>query len=314
MATQKISQLTNYTTPLSADVVPIVDTANTTTKKVTIANLLNVLSSLFTIKDSSDTTKKVAFDVSGVTTGTTRTITIPDATTTMVGTDTTQTLSGKTIGTSTKINVSGSDATGTMYYRDASGNLTGFNGTSGQIVAFDVSGIPEAIANPSASSASDTVAGVVELATTAETTTGTDATRAVTPDGLHNMTSLAGAAWFLDEDTMSSDSATKAPSQQSVKAYVDTKVPGFGAWSTATIDGSGHQVTKDSLLLVTNASSSTIVVYSDSSSTPTTERARSQPDTAVDYRTVTVPIRKNDYYKVTGSAYGGVGYLISIGA
>ncbi|RLG44334.1 MAG: hypothetical protein DRN81_04755, partial [Thermoproteota archaeon] len=33
-------------------------------------------------------------------------------------------------------------------------------------------------------SASTTVAGVVELATTAETTTGTDATRAVTPDGL----------------------------------------------------------------------------------------------------------------------------------
>jgi len=33
-------------------------------------------------------------------------------------------------------------------------------------------------------SASDTVAGIVELATAAETTTGTDATRAVTPDGL----------------------------------------------------------------------------------------------------------------------------------
>lgn len=33
-------------------------------------------------------------------------------------------------------------------------------------------------------SASDTVAGKVELATSAETTTGTDATRAVTPDGL----------------------------------------------------------------------------------------------------------------------------------
>jgi len=72
-----------------------------------------------------------------------------------------------------------------------------------------------------AAAASDTVAGKVELATTAETTTGTDATRAVTPDGLHDMTSLAGAAWMLDEDTMSSDSATKVPSQQSVKAYVD---------------------------------------------------------------------------------------------
>lgn len=73
-------------------------------------------------------------------------------------------------------------------------------------------------------SASTSAAGLVELATTAETTTGTDATRAVTPDGLHDMTSLSGAAWFLDEDTMSSDSATKVPSQQSVKAYIDTAV------------------------------------------------------------------------------------------
>lgn len=37
---------------------------------------------------------------------------------------------------------------------------------------------------PTLAAASDTVAGKVELATAAETTTGTDATRAVTPDGL----------------------------------------------------------------------------------------------------------------------------------
>jgi hypothetical protein len=71
--------------------------------------------------------------------------------------------------------------------------------------------------------ASTTASGVVELATTAETTTGTDAARVVTPDGLHDMTSLAGAAWFLDEDTMSSDSATQVASQQSVKAYIDAQ-------------------------------------------------------------------------------------------
>jgi hypothetical protein len=74
------------------------------------------------------------------------------------------------------------------------------------------------------SAASDTAAGKVELATTAETTTGTDATRAVTPDGLHDMTSLAGAAWFLDEDDMVSDSATKVPSQQSTKAYIESEL------------------------------------------------------------------------------------------
>jgi DNA-binding beta-propeller fold protein YncE len=75
------------------------------------------------------------------------------------------------------------------------------------------------------SAASTIAAGKVELATTAETTTGTDTARAVTPAGLHGMTSLAGAAWFLDEDAMTSDSATRTVSQQSVKAYADTKQP-----------------------------------------------------------------------------------------
>lgn len=74
---------------------------------------------------------------------------------------------------------------------------------------------------PPQPAASDTVPGIAELATTAETTTGTDATRAVTPKGLHDMTSLSGAAWFKDEDNMASDSATTVPSQQSVKAYGD---------------------------------------------------------------------------------------------
>jgi hypothetical protein len=73
--------------------------------------------------------------------------------------------------------------------------------------------------------ASAILAGKVELATTAETETGTDATRAVTPDGLHDMTTLSGAAWFLDEDNMASDSAVKTASQQSIKAYADTKQP-----------------------------------------------------------------------------------------
>lgn len=37
-------------------------------------------------------------------------------------------------------------------------------------------------------------------------------------------TSLAGNGYFLDEDNMASDSATKVPSQQSVKAYVDAAI------------------------------------------------------------------------------------------
>jgi hypothetical protein len=122
MANKKIPELTAYTTPVSGDVLPINDTSNTATKKVTLDNLFNILSSLFRIKDSADTTKKVAFDVSGVTTATTRTLTVPDADITILGKDNTATVTNKTLGSGTAITL-GSDAEGDTYYRNAAGVL-----------------------------------------------------------------------------------------------------------------------------------------------------------------------------------------------
>lgn len=153
----------------------------------------------------------------------------------------TETLTNKTL-TSPQINF-GTNATGDIIYRDGSGVTSRLAiGSASQILQVSAGGIPEWIANPSASAASDTAAGIVELATTAETTTGTDATRAVTPDGLHDMTSLSGAAWFLDEDTMSSDSAVKTASQQSIKAYVDTTRSGTNGSTTRDLStASGNQ-------------------------------------------------------------------------
>lgn len=55
----------------------------------------------WSIRDNGDTTKVMQFQVSGVTTGTTRTLTVPDASTTIVGTDATQTLTNKTLTTPT---------------------------------------------------------------------------------------------------------------------------------------------------------------------------------------------------------------------
>jgi hypothetical protein len=43
-----------------------------------------------------------------------------------------------------------------------------------------------------------------------------------------NDTDVSGASWVIDEDTMTSDSATKVPTQQSVKAYVDANAGGGG--------------------------------------------------------------------------------------
>lgn len=42
--------------------------------------------------------------------------------------------------------------------------------------------------------------------------------------------SIAGASWFIDEDAMTTNSAVKVPSQQSVKAYVDAHSSSF--WTT----------------------------------------------------------------------------------
>jgi hypothetical protein len=62
-----------------------------------------VLDSEFQILDNSDPTKIAAFQASGITAGQTRTFTFPDASTTLVGTGTTQTLTDKTL-TSPTIN------------------------------------------------------------------------------------------------------------------------------------------------------------------------------------------------------------------
>lgn len=52
----------------------------------------------FTLRDDGDATKQLRLQLSGITTGTTRTITVPDESTTLVGTDATQTLTNKSIG------------------------------------------------------------------------------------------------------------------------------------------------------------------------------------------------------------------------
>jgi hypothetical protein len=64
----------------------------------------------FTLQDDGDATKQVKFEVSGVSTGTTRTLTVPNASTTLVGTDTTQTLSNKTFKATTVNSDLGTDA------------------------------------------------------------------------------------------------------------------------------------------------------------------------------------------------------------
>lgn len=72
---------------------------------VNVVNAIDYLDTLtvpdanFSIVDDADQTKVAKFQCSGISTATTRTFTLPDASTTVVGTDTTQTLTNKTLTT-----------------------------------------------------------------------------------------------------------------------------------------------------------------------------------------------------------------------
>lgn len=100
---QKISALNSLdnTTIVSADLIPVVDSSATETKKIAFSEMMNVDDSILTIHDNLDTTKKAQFQASGITAGQTRVFTLPDANTTLVGADTAQSLSNKTLITPT---------------------------------------------------------------------------------------------------------------------------------------------------------------------------------------------------------------------
>lgn len=68
-----------------------------TNKTIGITNTVIVSDTLFTIQDNSDNTKQAQFQLSGLTTGTTRTYTLPNVTDTLVSLTATQTLTNKTI-------------------------------------------------------------------------------------------------------------------------------------------------------------------------------------------------------------------------
>jgi hypothetical protein len=62
-----------------------------------VNSVFTVYDSQLTIKDNLDATKAFQFQASGITAGQTRVLTVPDASTTLVGTDATQTLTNKTL-------------------------------------------------------------------------------------------------------------------------------------------------------------------------------------------------------------------------
>jgi hypothetical protein len=90
------------------------------------------LDSIVTISDNTDSTKKLKFDASSITTSTTRTLTVPNINTTIVGTDAVQTLTNKTINTaSNTITIVTGDVTSGTFAdaRIATSNITQYEGS-----------------------------------------------------------------------------------------------------------------------------------------------------------------------------------------
>ena len=73
------------------------DHTQTLTNKTLTTPTLTVNDNAFTLQDNSDTSKRLNFQLTGITTSTTRTLTIPDADDTLVGKATTDTLTNKTL-------------------------------------------------------------------------------------------------------------------------------------------------------------------------------------------------------------------------
>lgn len=91
--------------PFDAGIKTDTVSENTSAAGVTVDGVLlkdggaTIKDSVTQFQDDADATKQMRFQLSGITTGNTRTLTVPDASTTLVGTDATQTLTNKTLGT-----------------------------------------------------------------------------------------------------------------------------------------------------------------------------------------------------------------------
>lgn len=131
LATQGISR--NTFLGITSGPVGLTDSQTLTNKIIGNTNTLTIKDTNFTLQDDGDTTKQAKFQLSGLTTATTRTYTLPDVTDSIVTLTATQTLTNKTLTSPTIATPTITNAT------ISADTLTGFSvSTTGSVYGISV--------------------------------------------------------------------------------------------------------------------------------------------------------------------------------
>ena len=86
--------------------------------------------------------------------------------------------------------------------------------------------------------------------------------------------------------------------QAARKSYVDGKISGFGDWVDKSSSHAAQQATTAGFVVM--AVTGSIEAFTDSNANPTTRRGFCNNSDST-YHCITMPVKKNDYWKVTGA-------------
>ena len=208
------SQLANSSVTVGSTAIALGNSSTTLTGLSSVTSTAVVTNdSGFRIRDNSDNTKQLAFECSGISTSTTRTLTVPD--------------SNGTIATQAYVNsqISAED----LDVETDSGNFD----VDLNSEALTIAGGTGIDSSGSGTTATLAIDSTVTTLTGSQTLTNKTLTSPVL-NGTISGTSIK------DEDNMSSNSASHLATQQSIKAYVDTEIAGVPQGDiTAVTAGTG---------------------------------------------------------------------------